>query len=444
VENENSTPEFDPFEKPSAPPRRAGVALGGLALLVALAVAGWNGWLWWQDRSATSEAADLSGVLARLQDDQAGLLQDQAEQSRRLATLERLGLDEGLDRLDQAIEEARSVAGSDRARLASLEEALAGIGDRLDGVESRLAALVVRGESPRQGLELAEVDYLLRSANERLRLYGDQRTADRALELADEQLAAMDDPVYLSVRQAIAAARGALEDVQRPDPIALTETLGRLQSRVPALPFPGEVVVTTAAGTTDTVEDPGVWARFKAAMGDVVTVRKRAGDEVPVSLGDEDYVRQGLWLQLESARLALLREDDEAFRAALDRARSTTATWFDDDAVSVERFLADLERLQATSLVVDFPDISEPWTRLQGIRTVRERAPEPAASEPPELSPVSEPPELSPARDDEPSLAEPADPPADDTAADTAPPPIEADEDDPAREPETDGGAGGA
>ena len=63
-----------------------------------------------------------------------------------------------------------------------------------------VGALVVRGESPRQALDLAEVEYLLRSATERLALYGDVRTADQALMLADQQLEALDDPVYLSVR----------------------------------------------------------------------------------------------------------------------------------------------------------------------------------------------------------------------------------------------------
>lgn len=386
MENDKSTPEFDPFETEKEKPRRGGAALAFLALLIALGVAGWNGWQWWQARGAASEADTVAEALSRIDEGQARVLQAQQEQARRLDAVERLEMESGLARLDEAIEQARSVAGSDRARLANLEASLQEALARLDGLESRIAAVVVRGESPRQGLELAEVDYLLRSAHERLRLYGDARTADQALALADAQLAAMDDPVYLTVRQAIAAARGSLEDVSRPDPIALTETLDRLQSRIPGLPFPGEVTVTTEAGDLETEEDPGVWARFKAAVGGLVSVRRRDEDATLISLEDKDYLRQGLWLQLEAARLALLREDAAAWSVALARADAALETYFDTDAPQVERFGEGLERLAGAELTVDWPDISEPWTRLQGIRSV-DAPPSPEASSAPDRGP---------------------------------------------------------
>lgn len=373
MENEESVPEFDPFAEAEAKPARSsggGRLLGGLALIVALAVAGWNGWLWWQAQQEADTAVDVEAQLAQLRTAQATLEQSQQAQARRIDAVERLELAAGLAQLDQAVEQARSVAGSDRARLEGLEESIDETGERLDAVEGRLAAIVVRGESPRQGLDLAEVDYLLRSANERLRLYGDVRTADQALALADEQLAAMDDPVYLSVRQSIAGARLSLEDVEVPDTITLTEGLGQLQAQIPGLPFPGEVAVEQEDGAPDTAEDPGVWARFKAAVGGLVSVRRRADDNSLVSLEDKDYVRQGLWLQLESARLALLRDDDAAWKSALTRASATLEQYFDPDAARVTRFADGLERAAAVSLTVNWPDVSEPWTRLQGIRSV--------------------------------------------------------------------------
>ncbi len=370
VDNDETTPEFDPFATEKEKPRRGGVLLGALALLVALAVATWNGWSWWQDRQAADVEADLGASVAELMALQAELQRAQQAQAQRLGAVERLELEAGLARLDEAVGQARSVAGSDRARLAGLEAAQEESAERLEGLESRVAALVVRGESPRKGLELAEVDYLLRSANERLRLYGDVRTADQALSLADAQLAALDDPVYLPVRQAIAGARLELEEVERPDEIALTATLEQLQARIPGLPFPGQVTVSTA--TEDSVaaeEDPGVWARFKTAMSGLVSVRRRDVDESLVSLDDKDTVRQGLWLQLEAARLALLRQDEAAFSAAVARAQATVDQYFDAEAVTVERFRSDLDELAGVRLAVTWPDISEPWTRLRSIRS---------------------------------------------------------------------------
>jgi uroporphyrin-3 C-methyltransferase len=327
--------------------------------------------------------------------------------------VERLELEQGLAQLDEALEQARGVAGSDRARMEGIEADLDDLLARLDALEGRVGALVLRGESPRQALDLAEVDYLLRSATERLALYGDVRTADQALMLADQQLEALDDPVYLSVRRAIAASRLSLEAVESPDKIALTEGLGRLQADVAGLPFPGEVTVQDEEGHLDTTEDPGVWARFTAALGGLVTVRRRSDDEALVSLQDKDAVRQGLWLQLEAARLALLREDDAAYAQALQRAGDTVTQYFDADAALVERFRTNLERLAAVTLAVAWPDISEPWTRLQAIRATSE-APSARTSEADSTS-------TGPAEAEPDQAGSPATEAAEDDAPDAAP-----------------------
>lgn len=388
MDKKETAPEFDPFsdekeDNTASPSTRGGSGwLAGLALLLALLVAAWNGWTWWQETSEADSTADLQAALVSLQAEQEALQRAQRAQAQRLDAVEGLELTEGLSRLEEAVAQARSVAGSDRARLAGIEEAQGDIGARIDALEGRVAAVVVRGESPRQQLNLAEVDYLLRSANERLLLYGDARTADRALALADEQLEALDDPVYLSVRQSIAAARRALDSVEQPDTIALTGSLAGLQGDIPGLPFPGEVVVRSDSGAVDTEQDPGVWARFKAAVSGLVSVRRQDVDASLVSLEDKDYVRQGLWLQLETARLALLREDDAAFTAALDRAQATLEQYFDADSASVQRFADELGRLAGAQLAVDWPDISAPWERLQAIRTVREAAPATPAAVP--------------------------------------------------------------
>ncbi len=376
MDKDKTAPEFDPFETETRSPRRGGAVLAALALLLALAVAAWNGWEWWQARNAASDEDDLRTALSRIDAGQAQLLDAQEAQSRRLAAVEQLEIQAGLARLDEAIDRAQGVAGSDRARLATLETSQGEIMARIDGLESRIAALVTRGESPRQGLDLAEVDYLLRTANERLRLFGDARGADEALALADAQLAELDDPVYLPVRQAIASARGALADTQRPDAIALTENLSRLQARIPGLPFPGEVSVASPSAATatdgspavETVEDPGVWARLKATFSGLVSVRRRDLGDAVISLEDKDYLRQGLWLQLESARLALLREDPEAWSTALGRAGDTLSAHFEPESPVVQRFGADLDQMADTSLETEWPDIAEPWARLRSIR----------------------------------------------------------------------------
>jgi len=247
---------------------------------------------------------------------------------------------------------------------------LAELRGKLDETQATLAALAARQESPGQRMELAEVAFLLRAAHERLQLFGDSTGADRALELADAQLAALDDPLYLPVRQAIAAARLDLESLPRIDTVALTERLDQLQSRVPQLALKGEQQPPAAQPQSPPPEaaEPGWWERFKATLAELVTVRRRVEAEPLFSLADKDYLRQGLWLQFEAARLALLRGDAEAWSAALGRAHASLEGWFETSDAQVQAALQDIGNLQATQLAVSYPDLSGPWRVLNGLR----------------------------------------------------------------------------
>ena len=61
-------------------------------------------------------------------------------------------------------------------------------------------------------------------------------------------------------------------------------------------------------------EDAGWWESFKQTLSSLVTVRRRVPeDRSMLTLEDKDYLRQGLWLQLESARLALMRNDSAVY-----------------------------------------------------------------------------------------------------------------------------------
>ena len=98
------------------------------------------------------------------------------------------------------------------------------------GIDGTAVALVVRIFDDNQAghrkmnvvrsnnrFDIAEIDFLLRVANERLQLFSDPLAADLALQAADVQIEALDDPMYLSVRQRIASSRQALAAVPRID-----------------------------------------------------------------------------------------------------------------------------------------------------------------------------------------------------------------------------------
>jgi uroporphyrin-3 C-methyltransferase len=339
--------------------------VGWLALLMVLGLAGWNGWQWWQARNTESAAGQVAD--ARIDD-----LSARLETNRRQ-----------MDALSASVEEAaqqaqRMQAGTEAARtqdtrlqrdLDAISADVLGLQRRLEETRAALAAVAVRDETPGRRVELSEIAFLLRAANERLVLFGDRAGADRALSLADAQLVALDDPLYLSVRQSIAASRIALEQAPAIDTIALTQRLDQLQARVPTLALEGEAAPPSPESAEEPAPEAGLWARFKAALSGLVTVRHRADDETLFTLDDRETLRQGLWLQMESARLALLRGDHDTWATSLARARSGLSQWFDADDPGVRQSLSDLAQLEAVDLTVTQPDISTPWSLFNRLRS---------------------------------------------------------------------------
>jgi uroporphyrin-3 C-methyltransferase len=218
-------------------------------------------------------------------------------------------------------------------------------------------------------LDIAEIDFLLRAASERLSLFSDPSAADLALQAADVQIEALNDPMFLSVRQRIATARQALAVLPVVDRVQITALITDLQSRILGLPFRGEVTTQVEPELPD---DAGWWESFKQTMSSLVTVRRRTPeDQSLLSLDDKDYLRQGLWLQFESARLALMRNDSSVFTGSLDRVNETVEQFFHNGSIEVQALLLETTALKQVDIAPEMPDISAPWTQLRQLRDSR-------------------------------------------------------------------------
>jgi uroporphyrin-3 C-methyltransferase len=387
--------------------RGSGTALALLALLLALAAAAGTGWLWWQDRVSSDVAGerlqagitDLEGKYSRLSSrlDQVSAALDSLATAPAVDPL--AGLDQRLSEDRAQVRALQESLGEQVALTRAQQQAVDALHARLLAAEAMLAEASGRELDARGELDLAEVDYLLRLASERLQLFSDIAAADRALSLADSNLAALDNPAYLGVRQAIANARGDLAQAETPDMLAISGQLDALQKTVPTLPFPASEM-PTAASTPPA--DEGWWEKLKATFASLVTVRRSTEEENRrIGLLDQDFVRQRVWLQLEAAHLALMRREQQAFGSALQRVQETTAEWFDAASPAVQSFQSAVAALEATDITVDWPDISEPWAQLRLVRSARMA---PAALTSPAAAPAGQEPagEGAPASDEPP------------------------------------------
>ena len=375
IEELTSDPEMDRLLQEKKP-ASSGAPIAILALLVAMAAVSATGWQWWQTRLVDGGEDAQTETIKQLQDSQQQLASSLASFEDRLgATQSPIDADELL-RQDQSIKAVESEisallgqTGQDQSSISALQGGVRSLEQRLSAAESGLISVAAASQNSSAALDIAEIDFLLRTANERLQLFGDPVAADLALGAADVQIEALNDPMYLSVRQRIAAAQQALAKVPAIDRVQLTALITELQSSIPGLPFRGEV---EAQAVAELPEDTGWWQSFKNSLSSLVTVRRRVPeDQSLLSLEDKDYLRQGLWLQFESARLAVMRNDSAVYLASLIRVNDTVAQFFQNGSSGVEAVLLGVAGLKQLNIDPEMPDISGPWTQLRQLRDSR-------------------------------------------------------------------------
>ena len=70
------------------------------------------------------------------------------------------------------------------------------------------------------------------------------------------------------------------------------------------------------------------------------------------------FLRANLALELEAARLALLREQAALYRSSLDQARDWLTRYFDPEDAGVRAMLEAIDELQRVEVSPRLPDIS--------------------------------------------------------------------------------------
>lgn len=307
------------------------------------------------------------------------------------------GLQASLQQMNQALGKAGARQQQLQSQLAAVEKAFEGQKAEIDTQQSALAAqdqkltaerdrLSKQASEMKQSLEsvyskvgrssnawmAAEAEYLMRVANHRLRLEGDVRTAIAALETADGRLRDTGDPGLIEVREVLAGEIATLKSVGRLDRVGLSARITGLIGQVKGLKMvgleyspsePEKAKESTAEGerSVKTLLKDG-WEGFKSVM----VIRHR---DKPVSAmlppEQQFFVYKNLELQLEAARLALLKGDPELFANSLKQATVWVGDFFDADAVATQAVQKEIADLAKVNVRPQLPDISSSLTALQ-------------------------------------------------------------------------------
>jgi len=254
------------------------------------------------------------------------------------------------------------------------------LADALAAVEGELATqrkeLSRFSASDRDDWLLAEVEYLLRLANQRLIMAGDTVAARALLSSADSVLREIGDARLHNVRGAVAADMAAVRAVPTIDTegiylrlAALVEQADRLV--IFELPEREEAMRPAPADDWRGRLEQGYQAALHK-LSEYIVIRRR---DVPMqALMDpqwEGLVRQNLRMLLEQAQVALLSGNQTLYRESLQRAAQWVAQFRDSDESGADAMSAEIDQLASTQIAVEVPDVARSLLALDAAMKLR-------------------------------------------------------------------------
>lgn len=351
----------EPVDQPAEPAARGRGAIAGawLVALLALAAGGGGigaGWWLWQQQQATN--ADHDAALAALEE-----RIERSDATGEVASLRR--------ELAEEVQALRATTTAAEREIGNLKDAVGALHD-----------VAMRDQ---RGWRVAEIEYLIDIANQRLRLIRDLDGAIAALRAADQRVRELGDPKLLPVRELLAEEIATLEDFERPDLVGIALRLDRMATHLKPMPLqlPDQEGAERDLGLA--VEDSeqksltGLARHLWNAFSEHITYREYP--EPVKALPDTEtelHLNQLLRLRLEAARLSVLRQDDTEYHRQLQAARGWVEEKFTGERAA--ELVAELAALDAVNLRPELPELTASLDKLHELE--RRPAGGAAAAEP--------------------------------------------------------------
>ncbi len=335
--------------------------LAFLIALIALAAAGYTAWQDWQGAADTS----VDDQVARLDSQITSYTQSLSSLEAQIAELGARdpGVDAAIDGLRRELDERIRLLSSLPARISTLE--------------GSVASLAGVSEGARDAWFLAESEYYMQIANAQLQLANNPHLASLALKMADERILQLANPALTDVRRAISDELASLDVMEKPDIEGATLTLASLARVVESLPLASSADADEEAPVADPDQSgpSRAWASVKNAMSGLVKVTPpERAKLVQLSPDSEFFLRNNIALQLQSARLALLRGEQAIFEQTLDDTSALLSEYFDADSAAVTAALETIAEIRGHVFTTAAPDISESLRLLRQFRTLNASA----------------------------------------------------------------------
>ncbi len=223
---------------------------------------------------------------------------------------------------------------------------------------------------------LAEAEFLLKQAHQRLFITHDADTADLLLTSAEGAIMQQKDPGLLPVRSAIAKDRAALKSVPRVDRDGIYLRLQALSSQVGMLTSDNRFLQANddTAADADAEEKSYVDVLWERLLS-IVRVRHYDQPVEPLLPPEQQlYFSQNLQLALLQSQLGLLQSQQETYASNLARAQAWVSQYCQTSDPVVEEWLGEVQALMRIEIAPPMPDVSNSLLIVQ--KLIEQRADE--------------------------------------------------------------------
>lgn len=360
-------------------------------------------------KSTAKTAASWPGYLALLLSLVAlaavGYLYWNSAQQNKTAATSTTELESKIDSLSTQVKDALNSLNNNSS---SLKQTAAGINQRMEQLQGQskieqnnIAELQTRltrsiqqvsaqQKTNRKDWLLAEVEYLLRLANQRVLM---EQTATGALQLlksADKILKETDDVSIYEVRKSLANDIAALEAVPKLDIEGVFLKLNALNLQVRnlrvipiseqyQLPELLEEVTPEVITESWSAELKASWSKAVDKLGSLIIIKHHDQPIEPLMSPDQAYyLQQNLHLMLEQAQLSLLQHKQASYDSSLEKAYNWIDTYFEKKDSVTQSLLQNISELKDVKVITKMPDISGSLRALKDylshMRTLRQEA----------------------------------------------------------------------
>ena len=267
-------------------------------------------------------------------------------------------------------------------RLREMQEDIERLSTQTKALQNTITDLHQQQSGNNEDWALAEVEYLLIIATHRILLEQDVETALAAMNAGLLRIESMSNPDLVPLREQLVSDINNLKAVNTVDIAGLSIYLADLIDRANKLPTRKTVTSDVGNGemeiTMQNSSDSGqnnfmssIWRELKS----LIVIKKTGEVKQELLLPDQEYfLYQNLRLELENARLSVLKHDTENFRTSIALTMNWLNQYFDVSDNGVMNVLDTLKQMSTVKLDPELPDINSSLETLRALIHSRETA----------------------------------------------------------------------